>query len=91
MIVAENVSRDALFSWHDLQQLGVIPATFPQANACSSASIDNLRSKVLSKFEDIFRDTLTEQPMSGDPVQIHLKDNAKPFRVSVARQIPLRF
>ena len=53
--------------------------------------IDTLRLKVITKFEDIFRDTLTEQPMSGDPVQIHLKDNAKPFRVSVARQIPLRF
>ena len=29
--------------------------------------------------------------MVGDPVRIHLKDNATPFRISVARQIPLRF
>ena len=29
--------------------------------------------------------------MSGEPVKINLKDSAVPFRMSVARQIPLRF
>ena len=29
--------------------------------------------------------------MVGDPVHIHLKENTVPFRISVARQIPLRF
>ena len=29
--------------------------------------------------------------MNGKPVHIHMKPNAVPFRISVARQIPLRF
>ena len=29
--------------------------------------------------------------MAGDPVNIKLKPGATPFRMSVARQIPLRF
>ena len=29
--------------------------------------------------------------MAGNPVHIHLKENAVPYHVSVARQIPLQF
>ena len=50
VIVAQNVSHSALISWHDLQQLGVIPKTFPQVNACSSAASDALKAKTVSKF-----------------------------------------
>ena len=74
-----------------LQQLGVIPRSFPQVNACSPAASDTLKTKTVSKFSNVFRDSLTEEPMSGTPVHIHLKENSRPFRVSVARQIPLRF
>ena len=91
VIVAQNVSHSALISWHDLQQLGVIPKTFPQVNACSSAASDALKAKTVSKFMNVFRDALTDEPMSGTPVHIHLKENSRPFRISVARQIPLRF
>ena len=89
-IVASGVSHPALISWHDLKYLGVIPSSFPNAS-CSAVSVSHLRDTVLREFPSVFRDTISENPMVGPPVHIHLKDNAIPFRVSVARQVPLRF
>ena len=89
-IVATGVSHPALISWHDLKYLGVISTTFPNA-ICSMIAPDQLRENILFKYPTVFRDAITEVPMSGKPVHIHIKPNAIPFRISVARQIPLRF
>ena len=89
-IVAHGVSHPALISWHDLRYLGVISSAFPSAS-CSAISPSKLRDEILSSFPTVYRDEITETPMVGAPVKIHLKDNATPFRISVARQIPLRF
>ena len=89
-IVARGVSHQALISWHDLKYLGVISPNFPDAQ-CSATSSVQLRDPILSAFPTVFRDSITETPMVGEPVHIHLKENAVPFRISVARQIPLRF
>ena len=89
-IVARGVSHQALISWHDLKYLGVISPNFPDAQ-CSATSAVQLRDKILSSFPTVFRDVITETPMVGEPVHIHLRENAVPFRISVARPIPLRF
>ena len=89
-IVASGVSHPALISWHDLKYLGVISSTFPSAS-CSVVSPAKLCEQVLQAFPTVYRDEITETPMVGEPVKIHLKDNAIPFRISVARQVPLRF
>ena len=47
--------------------------------------------QTLAAYPTVFRDAITETPMVGASVHIHLKPNAVPFRISVARQIPLRF
>ena len=88
-IVASGVSHPALISWHDLKYLGVISSAFPSAS-CSAVSPAKLRDNVLQSFPSVYRDEITETPMVGEPVKIHLKDNAIPFRISVARQVPLR-
>ena len=90
-IIAESVSHQALISWHDLQKLKIIPHSFPIATAMSTHSMDSVKEKLFSAFEDVFRDSLLEEPMAGEPVHIKLKSGATPFRMSVARQIPLRF
>ena len=46
-----------------------------------------MREVILNKFPTVFRDTITEVPMNGKPVHIHVKPNAVPFRISVARQM----
>ena len=49
------------------------------------------RSKILRKFDTVFSDELSEEPMRAPAMKIHLKPNAKPLRISTARQVPLRF
>ena len=46
---------------------------------------------MFNQFPTVFRDQLNHDPMKTEPVEIKLKPNAIPFRISVARQIPLRF
>ena len=48
-------------------------------------------AKLMKRFDTVFSDELSETPMKAPPMKIHLKDNAKPFRISTARQVPLRF
>ena len=50
-----------------------------------------LREDILATYPTVFREAITEVPMTGKPVHIHVKPNAVPFRISVARQMPLRF
>ena len=83
-IVATGVSHPALISWR------VISSSFPNA-LCSLVTPAQLRKNMLTKFPTVFRDTITEVPMNGKPVHIHMKPNAVPFQISVAQQIPLRF
>ena len=89
-IVARGVSHQALISWHDLKYLGVISSNFPEAK-CSAVTAVQGSEQTLATYPTVFRDAITETPMVGSPVHIHLKPNAVPFRISVARQIPLRF
>ena len=89
VIVANNMSHPALISWHDMIRLKMLPSQFPAFTAAvSSTSIQNY---IFEKFSNVFKDSLTEEPMRTDPVHIHLKDNYVPYRVTSARQIPLRF
>ena len=48
-------------------------------------------AKMKKKFSTVFSDKLSEMPMKAPPMNIHLKDIAKPFRITTARQVPLRF
>ena len=90
VIVASQVSHPALISWHNLKYLGVISSSFPHAQ-CSLVTSNQLKQEMLLKFSTVYRDSISEKPMAGNPVHIHLKEHAIPYRISVARQIPLRF
>ena len=48
-------------------------------------------SKLMKTFDSVFSDELSEEPMRAPAMKIHLKSNAKPLRISTARQVPLRF
>ena len=89
-LVAKD-TLDSLISWHDLIELGwelnhqLRTMTNPSESAVRSMT------KIVKKFNTVFSDELSETPMKAPPMKIHLKDNAKPFRISTARQVPLRF
>ncbi len=104
VLVSPDLDTTFLMSWGDLQQLGVISASFPdvQAQAQSRAravTSDNenvaaacakLRQDILEEFPEVFSDTLGSRRLKGKPMRIHLKeDNVRPKRVFTARPIPL--
>jgi len=93
VIVVEDVTLPVLVSWHDLQKVSIIPPSFPAATsfAVSGLTAYSLRMSKLEQYPNVFSDQLGLEPMAGGPVAVHLKPNAIPYRVSVARQTPLRF
>jgi len=88
-LVTSNLAHPVLLSWHDLIRLGVINNTFPRPSALSVET--SSRFDILRQFPKVFKDELSITPMKSEEVHLHLKPNATPFRVSAARQIPLRF
>ena len=90
-IIVNSVSHPVLISWHDLQSLKIISPKFPTATAFSTLCPESIKSSLFEQFPTVFRDSLLPDPMVGEPVKIQLKSTAVPFRMSVARQIPLRF
>ena len=89
VIVAPHMSHSALISWHDMVALKMISRSFPARVASLSAG--DLKDYIFKEFPTVFNDQLNEFPMKTEPANIELKEGAIPFRVSVARQIPLRF
>ena len=86
--VTTNLAHPMLLSWHDLIRLNVISSNFPQTvNSVASSTC----LEILDKYPSVFRDTLDSQPMLSEKVHLFLNPNATPYRVFVARQIPLRF
>ena len=83
-----NLAHPVLLLWHDLIRLNIINENFPQTvNSVASSS----HLGVLDKYPGVFKDTLDPEPMVTEKVHLFLKPNATPYRMSGARQIPLRF
>ena len=70
-------------------RLKMLHSQFPAFTAALSSS--SIQSAIFEKFPNVFKDSLTEEPMRTDPVHIPLKPYYVPYRVTSARQIPLRF
>ena len=55
----------------------------------TQAELEIVKDKVLKKFSDVFNTEGELQAMqSGEPMKIHLKEDAVPFQVTAARAIP---
>ena len=90
VLVAADLNHAALIGWQDLQKLHVIPASFPAVAAVAQCYM-NLKTKTLETFPSVFSDTLDNKPICTQEMQIHMKSNSVPYRVSAPRPIPLRF
>ena len=88
-LVTTNLAHPVLISWHDMIRLGIINNQFPVPLALSVET--STRQDIIDRFPTVFKDSLGSEPMTSEKVHLHLKPNATPFRVSAARQIPLRF
>ena len=87
-LVTTNLAHPVLLSWHDLIRLNIINENFPQTVNSVTMSA---RLEILKKYPSVFNDTLDPDPMVTEKVHLFLKPNTIPYRVSAARQIPLRF
>ena len=45
----------------------------------------------MGEFPEVFRDTLTEEPMRVPEMRIELRENAVPYCITTPRQVPLRY
>ena len=90
VLIAAHINHAALVSWQDLQKLHVIPKSFPAVAAAVSVYND-IKTKTIAAFSEVFSDTLDNKPMCAEKMKIYLKQNAVPYRVSAPRPIPLRF
>ena len=61
VLVSSDLNHSALISWQDLQNLRVIPASFPAVAAVAHCSQD-LKTKTLSAFSSVFSDSLDNKP-----------------------------
>ena len=50
-----------------------------------------VKEQVVDEFPEIFRDTLTEEPMRAPEMRSKLCDNAVPYCITIPRQVPLRY
>ena len=91
MALVAKDTRDILISWHDLIDLGWELKHQLRALHTSESALKASMSKIMKTFESVFSDELSEEPMRAPAMKIHLKPNAKPLRISTARQVPLRF
>ena len=90
VLIARDINHSALISWVDLQKLCVIPKSFP-AVVAAAVTYNDIKTKTIAAFPQVFSDTLDDRPMSAEKMKIYLKENATPYRVSAPRPIPLRF
>ena len=69
-------------------------SSIPHAASLSRKSSDHIKSDLLIEFPDVLvtKDDLKNgvmlNNMTGSPMKIHIRDNAKPFAIHTARQVP---
>ena len=91
------ISGDAedliLISWHDLQNLGVIPRNFPSVLRYTEEQRTQAITALRNQFRDVLGASLDENKfMKGPPMHIHLTDaRIRPKQQTCVRQIPLHW
>ena len=88
-LVSSDVNYNLLVAWHDLQFINVLSPNFP---VCVSATMsESVKEEIVDEFPEVFRDSLTEEPMRVPEMRIELRDNAVPYCITTPRQVPLRY
>ena len=95
-LVVHGLYSNALISWHDLIELGVLHRSFPEplpsAMILQVAEKDS-KEKIIEDFPDVLMDKFhaSTNKMTGSPMKIQLRDDidVKPTRVNTARTVPV--
>ena len=69
-LICSDLKFTILVAWHDLQPLHVISESFP---ACLCANHhEPILEEIINMYPEVFRDSLSEEPMDVPPVHIYL-------------------
>ena len=66
---------------NELPQFSQTPTDVP------TNSVAEAREYLLQKYQDVFDNSIELKPMKGEPMRIHVSNNARPFAHTAARQI----
>ena len=98
-LVSNALTHEMLLSWHDLQELNIIPSNFPAVQTYNYARVnrateekENYLAELLASYDEVLSAELKQEPMiTHSPMKIHLMRGGKPYGTATARHIPLRF
>ena len=106
-IVSSSMKEEMLISWHDLVNLGILPADFPSVlpkpqvksfKSCHVKSSSQIELKamldpILDNFPDVLSDTLPDRPMFGKEMTIEIDSskNVTPRKVTTTKPIPVHW
>ena len=81
-LVSSSMKDEILISMTDLKRVHLLNESIPdilvnQVTWVASTECDQLGAIILADFKQVFNDTLKKEPMAGEPMIIHLKENAK--------------
>ena len=71
-LVSEDLKDTILLSWYDAEELGSLSITRYVGLGDPSERI----AKIKKKFSKILKDSLSDKPMNGPPMKIHIKKQA---------------
>ena len=98
--LSDNQIRTIPHQIRDLINLGLLekdwPHVEPKAYAAAvsggkprpNSDLSPLADRLIQEYGDILNDKLPDTPISGPPMVIRLKPNARSYRVYTARQVP---
>ena len=89
-LVSEDLKNNILLSWHDAENLGSISIT----RLCDLDDPDERIRKIKKKYSKILQDSLSDRPMEGPPMKIHMSKDALakgifPKKVFTSAQVPI--
>ena len=89
-LVSEDLKDNILLSWHDAENLGSISIT----RQCDLIDPDERIKQIKNKYSKILQDSLSDKPMEGPPMKIHMSKEALakgifPKKVFTSAQIPI--
>ena len=80
-LICSDVRFTILVAWHDLQQLLVISESFP---ACLCATQHQpIQEAIIDMYPEVFRDSLTEEPMNVTDMHIYRMQFRTEFQLFV--------
>ena len=95
-LVTSDLNQEIIISWHDLVNLKILPANFPNKICEISQNLEekfdtDRFNSLIEEYKDVVSDNLKNEPICGTKFKIELNEDVKPKKVLTARRIPLHF